>query len=470
MTIRIQDTLTGDKREFVPVTPGKVGMYLCGMTVQDKPHVGHMRSAIVGDVIRRYLEHAGFEVTFLYNFTDIDDKIIERGNDEGVQFEEVSERNINAFLNASKALGVMPASVYPRATAHIAEIIDLIKTLEERGLAYAQAGDVYFRVRKFEGYGKLSGRRVEELESGARIAVGEHKEDPLDFTLWKGAKPGEPSWESPWGNGRPGWHIECSAMSCKYLGETFDIHAGGLDLVFPHHENEIAQSEGAHGKPFANYWVHNGMVNLGGEKMSKSTEHFFLAEDILAECDPHVVRFYLLSTHYRSPIEFSRERLAEAEGAYTRLVSAAAAADALDGDAANADAEAREFHVGRLVAAFENSMADDFNTAKAQGHLFELAREINRAVAAGDDDPAKAGLAKAAGEELRRLSGVLGIELVALAEVETDVPAEVQGWFEAREAARTAKDWALADELRDKIQAAGFTIKDGPEGSKVVPA
>src|SRR5438094_2751808 len=319
MPLRVYDTLTREKREFAPVTPGKAGMYVCGMTVQNEPHVGHVRAALAGDLMRRYLLHLGFDVTYVYNFTDVDDRIIERAGAEGVEYRAVSERNIAAFLSAAQLHNLLPATHYPRATQHIPEILALIGQLIERGFAYAAGGDVYFDVRKKPDYGKLSGRNVDEMRSGARVEVGEAKRDPLDFALWKGAKPGEPAWESPWGPGRPGWHIECSAMSMKYLGPHFDIHGGGQDLIFPHHENEIAQSEAATGKPFANYWCENGLVNLSGEKMSKSTGHFFFIEDIVTRTDPEVVRYYLLSTHYRSPIEFSEERLAEAGIAHQRL-------------------------------------------------------------------------------------------------------------------------------------------------------
>ena len=294
MTLRIYDTLAREKREFVPVTPGKVSMYVCGMTVQNKPHVGHIRASLSGEIMRRYLEHLGFAVTYLYNFTDVDDKIIERSAAEGVEWQQVSERNIEAYLRFADLHNIKPATLYPRATRHIPEMHALIARLIEKGHAYAAGGDVYFDVRSKTDYGKLSGRRVDDMREGYRIEPGEAKRDPLDFALWKGTKPGEPAWESPWGPGRPGWHIECSAMAMKYLGETFDIHGGGQDLIFPHHENEIAQSEAATGKPFARYWCENGMVNLGGEKMSKSTGNLFFIEDIAAQVDPEVVRYYLL--------------------------------------------------------------------------------------------------------------------------------------------------------------------------------
>src|SRR5512134_2437196 len=317
--LRIYDTLTREKREFVPVHPGKVGMYVCGMTVQNKPHVGHIRASLSAEVMRRYLEHLGYQVRYVYNFTDVDDKIIERATAEGVEWQHVSERNIEAFLRFADLHNIKPASLYPRATRHIGEMHALIARLIEKGHAYAAGGDVYFDVRSKPDYGKLSGRRVDEMREGYRIEPGEAKRDPLDFALWKGAKPGEPAWDSPWGPGRPGWHIECSAMAMKHLGETIDLHGGGQDLIFPHHENEIAQSEACTGKPMANFWTENGLVNLSGAKMSKSVGNFFFIEDIAAHVDPETTRFYLLSTHYRSPIEFSLERLNEAGVAYQRL-------------------------------------------------------------------------------------------------------------------------------------------------------
>jgi cysteinyl-tRNA synthetase len=443
-------------------------MYLCGMTVQDQPHVGHMRSAIAGDVIRRYFEHLGFEVTFVYNFTDVDDRIIARGNDEGVAFERISDRNIEAFLSSAKKLNVRPATHYPRATEHIAEILAMIGALIERGFAYAAGGDVYFRVNRFDEYGKLSGRRTDDLLVGARIAPGEHKEDPLDFTLWKGAKPGEPSWESPWGPGRPGWHIECSAMAKRYLGETFDIHAGGNDLIFPHHENEIAQSECANGKPFVNYWMHNGMVNLTGEKMSKSTKHFFSAEEILAEYEAPVLRFYLMSTHYRSPIEFNRERLDEAFQAVQRLRHAARESAALReriaGDA-RPDGDLGE-SMQRLSEGFHEAMRDDFNSAKALGFLFEMTREVNKELDAAASDPAREGRAAEAARLMLIHADILGLDLETVED--RAIPAEIQNLFEERQHARATKNWALADGIRADLLTQGYAIEDRADGSRVV--
>ena len=484
MSIRVYDTRRRAKLPFAKEPGEAVGMYTCGMTVQDRPHVGHMRSSISGDVIRRWLETRGYPVTYVYNFTDIDDKIIAKANDEGVGFESVSRRNEQAFLDYAAKLQIKPATHYPRATEHIAEILTLIRRLIEAGHAYAAAGDVYFDVRSYAHYGQLSGHNVDDLRSGARIEVGESKKDPLDFALWKGAKPGEPSWPSPWGPGRPGWHIECSAMAMKYLGETLDFHGGGQDLIFPHHENEKAQSEAANKKPFVDFWVENGMVNLGGEKMSKSTRHFFLIEDVLREFEADVVRFYLQSTHYRSPIEWNEDRLQEAGTAYDRLRDAMAKAERLGaGDSAGGaaatsggvaaagyaptnDPARSPLHAATasLSAKFEEAMDDDFNAARAQGHLFELAKEINRTAdspAATSEDRAAV---VAAGATLRRLGEVIGLFSAAKAP-ETDLSDAVQALVRQRDEARLQKDWKRADQLRDEIDALGYVLEDAKGGT-----
>ena len=460
MTLRIYDTLTRQKREFVPVTPGRVAMYVCGMTVQNKPHVGHIRASLSGEVMRRYLEHLGLRVTYVYNFTDVDDKIIERAGSEGLDWRTVSQRNIDAYLRFAELHNILPATHYPRATEHIAEMHAMIATLIEGGHAYAAGGDVYFDVRSKADYGKLSGRRVDEMREGYRIEPGEAKRDPLDFALWKGSKPGEPAWDSPWGPGRPGWHIECSAMAMKYLGETFDIHGGGQDLIFPHHENEIAQSESCTGKPLANFWTENGMVNLGGEKMSKSTGNLFFIEDIVASVDPEVVRYYLLSTHYRSPIDFTLERLTEAGVAYARLRSPLERADAW---AATPAADPGGW-LGEAVAEadrlFHEAMNDDFNTARAIGYLFDLSRHVNRGL-----DEGLGASARAAATSLLELGGVLGLFWRAPAAHEWD--AEVLALSSAREAARKARNWKEADQLRDQLLERGVVVEDGPSGQKL---
>ncbi len=452
MSLRIYDTLTREKREFVPIHPGRVGMYVCGMTVQDKPHVGHVRAAISGDLIRRYLVHLGYEVTYVYNFTDVDDKIIKRATEEGLDYADVSERNIAAWLEAARVHNILPATVYPRATRHIPEMFALISRLIETGHAYAAGGDVYFDVRSKSDYGKLSGRSLEEAReseramAGDETGAGEAKRDPLDFTLWKGAKPGEPAWDSPWGPGRPGWHIECSAMSMKYLGETFDIHGGGQDLIFPHHENEIAQSEAATGRPFANFWTENGMVTTGGDKISKSTGtgSLFYVEDIAARTDPEVVRFYLLSVHYRSPIEFNEERLAEAAVAYQRLRELLVRASAWDETAGPAPAGELGERMAEGERLFLEAMDDDFNSARAIGHLFDLSKEVNRAL----DDRLPS--APAAARTLLRLGGVLGLFWRKPAG-ESWAP-EVLALVEEREQARASRNYALSDSLRDRLK------------------
>ena len=473
MSLRVYDARRRSKIPFESVVPGQVGMYVCGMTVQDRPHVGHMRYAVVGDVIRRVLESRGYRVTYVTNFTDIDDRIIERGNREGVPFEQVSERNIRAFLEYAGLLNIKPADRYPRATEHIPEILALIQRLIDSGHAYAAGGDVYFDVRSYPTYGSLSGRKVDDLRAGVRIEVGEAKRDPLDFTLWKGAKPGEPSWPSPWGPGRPGWHIECSAMAMKHLGESFDLHGGGQDLIFPHHENEIAQSEAATGKTFARFWVQNGLVNLDGEKMSKSTKHFFLIEDVAKEVEPEVIRFYLQSTQYRSPIEWNDVRLREAGAAYDRLREALAKAEAApapDGAAASeagaGSALAQE--VAALEREFQESLDDDFNAAKAQGHLFELAKSINRVADSEGASAADRAALAGAGRTLRRLGELIGL-FWGSGKPEAEAPEAVQSLVRQRDEARLQKQWRRADELRDEILALGYVLEDSKGGTRARP-
>ncbi|HEU5310085.1 MAG TPA: cysteine--tRNA ligase, partial [Candidatus Eisenbacteria bacterium] len=393
------------------------------------------------------------------------------GNQEGIPWVEVAQRNIDAFLKYSTLLNVKPATHYPRATEHIPEIHAIIQRLIEKRHAYAAGGDVYFDVRSYPEYGSLSGRNVDDLRSGFRIEVGETKRDPLDFTLWKGAKPGEPSWPSPWGPGRPGWHIECSAMAMKYLGNTFDFHGGGQDLIFPHHENEIAQSEAANGVPFAMHWCENGLVNLGGEKMSKSTKHFFLIEDVASRVDPEVIRFYLQSTHYRSPIEWNEDRLREAGIAYARLREALAKSEALAAASAATSADGSRGgsalldEMASLGREFEESLEDDFNTAKAQGHLFEMAKALNRAADSADGSAsARADIAEA-GRRLRGHGEIVGL-FWGSGKAEEEVPDEVQTLVQQRDEARLQKLWSRADELRDEIQARGYVLEDSKGGTR----
>jgi cysteinyl-tRNA synthetase len=469
MSLQVYNRYKGRKEEFQPVREGKVGIYFCGMTVQDKPHMGHMLAFVAGDMIRRYLKFKGYDVKYIQNFTDVDDKIIAKANEEGVEFGEVARRNIDEYFRFAGALNIMPADIYPKATEHIDDIIAMIARLEERGFAYKGGNDVYYRVRKFPAYGKLSGRVIDDLQSGARIEVGDEKEDPLDFTLWKGAKEGEPAWDSPWGPGRPGWHIECSVMSMKYLGETLDMHGGGMDLVFPHHENEIAQSEAATGSEYVKYWMHNGLLNLSGEKMSKSTGHFFLIEDILKEFSGEVVRFYFLATHFRSNSEFGRERLAEAAAGFERIrefcVRLAEARDAAGGD--GNDPKIDELAAG-VRTDFLEAMDDDFNSAEAIGHIFHLIREINTMTTGDTLRLARfpATLDRLL-EDLGTYDSILGLFADGLPGADVDVPGEIMQMVAERDEARKSRDWARADELRDRIVEAGFVIEDRAEGARV---
>ena len=465
--MRIYDNLRRRKEEFVPVNKDFVGMYVCGMTVQDKPHIGHMFSAIAGDTIRRYLEYKGYNVRYIYNFTDVDDKIIQRSNEEKIPWQDIAARNIESFHKYAALLGIRPATVYPKATEHITEIVEMVTKIVDNGHAYESGGDVYFAVDTWPGYGKLSGRKLDELRAGARVDPGEKKRNPLDFALWKAAKPGEPSWESPWSSGRPGWHIECSAMSMKYLGETFDIHGGGQDLIFPHHENEIAQAEAATGKPFVHFWIENGLVNLTGEKMSKSTKHFLAVEDICAEVDPETLRFYLLSTHYSSPTEFSMDRLAEADAGLERLKNALRNAAIVSSDIDSAQVRPAEGELADATAdarkKFIEAMDDDFNSARALGILFDLAKAVNKQVEAGIVAPAQRAAVAAAAATLTELGRVLGLFWKDEKAAEA-FPADVKELLAQREAARSGKDWAKADELRNQVDSRGYTIEDRPGG------
>ncbi|SEJ25456.1 cysteinyl-tRNA synthetase [Azotobacter beijerinckii] len=455
MTLSIYSTLSKSKDEFKPLEGNKVRMYVCGMTVYDFCHIGHARVMVAFDVVARWLRHRGYELTYVRNITDIDDKIIKRANENGESFQDLVARMIAAMHEDEARLNVLRPDLEPRATEHIAGMHAMIQTLIDKGFAYALGnGDVYYRVGKFEGYGKLSRRKIEDLKIGARIEVDEAKEDPLDFVLWKGAKPGEPSWESPWGPGRPGWHIECSVMSTCCLGETFDIHGGGPDLVFPHHENEIAQSEAATGKLYANAWMHAGAVRVDGEKMSKSLGNFFTIREVLEKYQPEVVRYLLVSSHYRSPINYSEDSLREAKGALERFYNA------LKGLPAAVPAGGEE-HVARFAAA----MDDDFNTPEACAVLFELAREVNRL---RESDLASAAALAARLKELAGLLGVLQLEPEAFlqAGAEGKVNAdEVEALIAARLQARAEKNWAESDRIRDQLTAMGVVLEDGKGGT-----
>jgi len=474
MTLRVYDTQRAKNVEFEPVHAGKVGIYFCGMTVQDKPHMGHMLAFVAGDMIRRYLEYKGYEVTYVQNFTDIDDKIIDKANKEGCDYKEVAERNIKAYFDTAKALNIRPATKYPRATDHIKEIVDLIQKLVDGGHAYEAAGDVYFRVRTFASYGKLSKRKIDDLMTGARIAVGERKEDPLDFALWKASKPNEPGWDTPWGRGRPGWHIECSAMSMKYLGETLDFHGGGEDLIFPHHENELAQSEAATGKPFVRFWLHNGLLNLRGEKMSKSTGHFFAMEDVLKECSGDVCRFYFLSAHFRKQTEYSRERLEEAKRSYERLRLACLSIDenleklgSSQGISSPAGTALKEA-AAKSKENFFAAMDDDFNTAGALGSVFDLVRTYYKLV---DENGATVTQDRAALEAVKDaivvFDGILGMFPNGFPSGTAEVPDDIMGLVAARVEARKARDFKKADEIRAQLDEMGYTVEDTADGSRV---
>ncbi len=458
--MKVYNTMTRMKEELVPMTAGAIRMYSCGVTVYDLSHIGHAKMMVVFDVIARYLRFAGYRVTFVRNFTDIDDKIIRRANEEGVPAHEVSERYVAAFREDIAALGVQAPDVEPKATEHVPEMITLIERLVAGGYAYVVDGDVYFEVRRFPGYGKLSGKNLDELLAGARVDVDERKRDPRDFALWKAAKPDEPSWASPWGPGRPGWHIECSAMAIRYLGESFDIHGGGVDLIFPHHECEIAQAEAVTGKPFARYWVHNDFVNLGKEKMSKSLGNTLTIRDIVRRHDPEALRLWILGTHYRHLLEWSEERVEEAARALGRLTRLVADAAGLGAPAASVPAEFAGF-AGRFTAA----MDDDFNTPQALGVLFDFARALSDHRDRGLATPeARAHFVAGVGE-LVRLARVLG-----LLERGVDAggpPPEVERLVAERTAARARRDFARSDVIRQEIQRLGWLVEDTPGGPRL---
>ena len=465
--MKLFNTLTMQKEDFIPIDSGKVRMYACGPTVYNYIHVGNARPIIMFDVLRRYFEYRGYEVTFVQNFTDVDDKIIKRANEEGISSEAVAKKYIDEYFTDAHGLGVREATVHPKATENINQIIDIIKTLIEKGYAYEAGGDVYYRTMKFEGYGKLSHQPIDDLQAGARIDVADIKENPMDFALWKAAKPGEPYWESPWGNGRPGWHIECSAMSNRYLGKTIDIHCGGADLAFPHHENEIAQSEAANGCKFVNYWLHNGFISVDNRKMSKSLGNFFTVREAAEAYGYETIRMFMLMSHYRSPLNYSGDILIQAQSALERLKTAREnlvflADSGSDGDM-RADENAFAEGLGKYRERFIDAMDDDFNTADAISVIFEMAREINVAVT-GDKNPTKA-LAKACLAMFEELAGVLGV-IYDTGESDAGLAKEVEALIEARQTARKEKNWANADSIRDQLAAMGIVISDTPQGVK----
>jgi cysteinyl-tRNA synthetase len=452
-------------------------MYVCGVTVYDHPHIGHARCYVAFDAIVRHLRARGFRTTYVRNFTDVDDKIIKRAAETGSTSGQVAQTYAESFSEDMESLGALPADLEPRATEHIPEIVAAVQRLMEAGHAYAVEGDVFFAVESFASYGKLSGRDLDDLQAGARVQVDPRKRNPLDFALWKSSKPGEPAWDSPWGPGRPGWHIECSVMSARYLGETFDIHGGGKDLIFPHHENEVAQAEALTGRPFARYWVHNGFVRVNQEKMSKSLGNFFTIKDILASTRPEALRLFLLSKHYRSPLDFSDAALAESVQGLERLYTALAAADR---EAAGADPHACGSgawleEIQEAERRFEDGMDDDFNTAQAAGALFGLARTINRLAAEGPG-PARDGLLARAAAGLRELGGRLGLlrqdpeaflQGAGAPEAGEGPDAErIEELIAQRAAARKAKDFAAADRIRDELAAQGVVLEDTPQGTR----
>ena len=466
-TMYVFNTLSRKKEPLVPVHEGKVGIYACGPTVYNFFHIGNARPFVIFDTLRRFLVHLGYDVKFVQNFTDIDDKMIRRANEENTTVEAIADKYIEEYFKDAAALGVKPADVHPRATKHIGEIIGLIKKLEAKGLAYAvDNGDVYFDTQAYRSnYGKLIGQDLDDLESGARIEVGDIKRHPMDFALWKGQKPGEPAWKSPWGMGRPGWHIECSAMSMKYLGETFDIHCGGVDLIFPHHENEIAQSEGATGKPFAKYWMHNGHINVDNKKMSKSAGNFFTVRDIAKEYDLEAVRLFLLSAQYRSPINFSRDLIMAASSSLERMYTARNNAIFLLESAPeremNEDEKAFLDRMQQYIDRFDDAMCDDLNTADALGVLFEAVRDMNTQFT-----DAKAPCKAVLEEGLKRFT--IMTDVLGLLSKEYDAtPEDIKALVEARTAAKKAKNFAEADRIRAEVLEKGYIIEDTAKGPKV---
>jgi cysteinyl-tRNA synthetase len=461
--IRIYNTMTRTKEEFVPLAAPHVGMYVCGVTVYDHSHIGHARSAMVFDVIRRYLTFKGYRVTFVKNYTDVDDRIIKRANQEGVSAREFAERFIAAERADMASLGVLAPDVDPKATEHVPQMIELIGRLVASGHAYPIDGDVYFEIRSFPPYGRLSGKNIDELLAGARVEVDERKRDPRDFALWKGAKPGEPSWDSPWGPGRPGWHIECSAMAMQYLGESFDLHGGGEDLIFPHHECEIAQAEACTGRPFARYWAHNGMVNMGKEKMSKSLGNTLNIREVVKRHEPDALRLWMLGTHYRNMIEWSEERVEEAARALDRFARLLRDATAVRGGAA---AAARPSAFAEFRPRFERAMDDDFNTPQALAALFDFVRALADARDRGPTATPPGAFVAGVDElvELARVLGLFGRDAAA-----EGPPAEVERLVAARVEARTRRDFKRSDELRDEIARLGWLVEDTPAGPRLTP-
>jgi cysteinyl-tRNA synthetase len=476
MTIKLYNTLTKNKEELKTVEPGKIKMYVCGPTTYNYIHLGNARPIVVFDTIRRYLRHKGYQVTYIQNFTDVDDKIINRANEEQVDPLALAQKYIEEYFKDADALNVQRADIHPRVSEHLQEIIHIIQTLVDTGYAYELDGDVYYHISQFSQYGKLSGRTIEEMQAGARIEVNQNKRHPMDFVLWKKAKPGEPAWDSPWGKGRPGWHIECSAMSIKYLGEQFDIHGGGYDLVFPHHENEIAQSETYTGKTFANYWLHNGFITVNQEKMSKSLGNFFLVREILEKYDPEVVRYYLLATHYRSPLDFDDQKLESSTKSYQRIANTVERVEEqirLAGEGGLGGKLAGEL-AGKIdfaLAQFDQAMSDDFNTALAMAAIFDLVREVNqyfKQCQEGEEIISVDCLKKAA-EAFAVFGKVLGLSFAVNQDKKDSdrlTGKLVELLLNLRNEARQKKDFQTADGIRERLKELGILIEDTPQGAR----
>ena len=472
MPIRIYNTLTKSKERFETVTPGQVNIYVCGPTVYDDCHVGHARSVVVFDSVVRYLRARDYHVTYIRNFTDVDDKIINRANEVGMEASQLAEKFIDAFYRDMDALNVLRADHEPKVTEHIDDIIGIVQSLLDKGAAYVVGGDVFYAVETFAEYGKLSGRKLEDMVAGSRVEINTNKRNPFDFVLWKAAKPGEPSWSSPWGEGRPGWHIECSAMSSRFLGATLDIHGGGKDLIFPHHENEIAQSEAAHGTTFARYWMHNGFVNIDNEKMSKSLNNFLMIKDILTSYHPESVRLFLLSSHYRSPIDFSDQNLKESEKALDKIYGLL---QRLDQETGIGDI-AENLPAGKYWAEFCEAMDDDFNTAKGVGLIFNLIKDANRILDQSEQNPEIMGALGQLAADLRRMGDILGIlqsgwqtffETRTASQLQELAlsPEGIDALVAERTAARANKDWQRADEIREQLAKNGIVLEDKAHGT-----
>ena len=457
--MKIYNTLTRKKEEFIPMDKNNVKMYSCGPTVYDYFHIGNARPFIIFDTMRRYLEYLGYKVTFVQNFTDIDDKMIKRANDEGITVKDLGDRFIKEYFEDSHALGIHEATIHPKATENIDAIIDIVKKLVDKGYAYEVDGSVYFSTKKFREYGKLSKQPLEDLEAGARIDISEHKRDAMDFALWKAQKPGEPAWESPWGMGRPGWHIECSAMANKYLGETIDLHSGGQDLIFPHHENEIAQSECANGKPFAHYWMHNGYININNQKMSKSLGNFFTVRDIRKKYDSEVIRFFMLSAHYRNPINFADTLMDQAKSAVERVYTCIENLEfLLENAAQTADSDEAVYKkLDEFKQKYMDAMDDDLNTAGAIAAIFDIVYYANTELSAQNSKDA---IQKTL-DLIHELGDVLGLFTKS---TKKSIDNEIEALIEERNKARQEKNWAKADEIRDKLKEMNIVLKDTPNG------